>query len=211
MIYMPSHASFLDPVLSLNIFATPASYVVKKELLKIPIIGQAFRHGRVIPIDRANLAEAIESLKIAQRYAKNGRSIVIAPEGTRRRKRSFEDKHNILEFKKGPFHLAKDAGLKIVPVVYVGANRLLSPDKFGVSAGNVYVRICEAIPYEKIKNLTFEQMVELVRNTMIENSQPRTDVEIFSNDIWRSVWILGFWVGFICLFKLLSNMKSCLF
>ena len=206
---MPSHASHIDPVITFDLLGVPTSFIAKKELFKIPIFSQALKHGRVIPIDRTNLANAIESLKIAQKYANNGRSIVIAPEGTRRRKRSFEDQPNIFEFKKGPFHLVKNTGLKIVPIIYVGANRLWSPGRLGVAQGNVYVKVCEPIPFEKIKGLSMEEMMQLVRDTMIENSHPRADNEIFIENRWTALWIIGFWVCVLWSFKIFKNLMNC--
>ena len=208
---MPSHASHIDPIITLRILGLPASFIAKQELFKVPLLAQAFKHGRVIPIDRNNLTNAIESLKIAQEYAKNGRSIVIAPEGTRRRKRSFEDQPNISEFKKGPFHLAKNTGLKIVPIIYTGANRLWAPGKLGISKGNVYVKVCEPIAYEKFKDLSIEEMIQLVRNTMVENSRPRKDQEVFRNNRRTAGWIVGFWFGVIVLCRLVRNVCGSLF
>ena len=203
---MPCHASHIDPLITLNLLGTPTSFIAKNELFKIPILGYIMRHGRTIPIDRKNLTSAIESLKIAQNYAKNGNSIVIAPEGTRRRKRSFEDASNILEFKKGPFHLAKNTGLKIVPIVYVGANRLLPPGKLCIQKGNIYVKICEPILPEKVKELNLDELMELVRNTMIKNSYPRKDDQIFRNNRRTAFWILSFWVGTMIFVKFLKSM-----
>jgi len=51
---------------------------------------------------------AIKSLNLAIEISKREKSsFIIAPEGTRRRKKSEEDICNIIPFKKGPFHSAK--------------------------------------------------------------------------------------------------------
>lgn len=207
---MPSHASHMDPLLTLNLLGIPSSFIAKKELFKIPIIAQVLRHGRVIPIDRTNLTDAIESLKIAQKYAEDSRSIVIAPEGTRRRKRSFEDQANILEFKKGPFHLAINTGLKIVPIIYIGANRLWTPGRFGVTKGNIYVKVCDPISADRVKELTMEEVIRLVRDTMIQNSKPRTDSEVFRPYRSTAPWIIGFWIGAWALWGSAKLIFRCL-
>ena len=62
---------------------------------------------------------------------KNKSNIVIAPEGTRRRRNSFEAKKdrkdNFNPFKKGPFHLTVDFKLPVLPVVIIGASRVWPP------------------------------------------------------------------------------------
>jgi putative phosphoserine phosphatase/1-acylglycerol-3-phosphate O-acyltransferase len=63
-------------------------------------------------IDRANSKRAIDVLEPAVRALKHGRSLVIAPEGTR------SATPRLGPFKKGAFHIAMQAGVPIVPVVF---------------------------------------------------------------------------------------------
>jgi putative phosphoserine phosphatase/1-acylglycerol-3-phosphate O-acyltransferase len=63
-------------------------------------------------IDRANSKKAIDALEPAVRALKHGRSLVIAPEGTR------SATPRLGPFKKGAFHIAMQAGVPIVPVVF---------------------------------------------------------------------------------------------
>lgn len=85
----------------------------------------------MIPINRDNLSSAIDSLNTARDVILNeGHNVAIAVEGTRRRKRSVDHsdyRQNLMEFKKGPFHLAKNSCCTVVPVIVFGANRLCPP------------------------------------------------------------------------------------
>lgn len=88
----------------------------------------------MIPIKRNNLNSAIASLDVACKLiVKEGHNMATAVEGTRRRSKSVDNENypnNLQEFKKGPFHLAKNSHSSIVPVIIFGAGRLNPPDHF---------------------------------------------------------------------------------
>ncbi|MCH6579129.1 MAG: 1-acyl-sn-glycerol-3-phosphate acyltransferase, partial [Nitrospinae bacterium] len=87
----------------------------KKELLWIPMLGPMFKAAGVIFIDRSNRAKAIEALKPAVQALREGMSLAIAPEGTR------SPTPRLGPFKKGAFHIAMQAGVPIVPIVFRNA------------------------------------------------------------------------------------------
>jgi len=66
----------------------------------------------VVFVDRDDTHRAIEAMRPAVEALRQGRSIVIAPEGTR------QPTPRLGRFKKGPFHLAMQAGVPVVPVVF---------------------------------------------------------------------------------------------
>ena len=182
----------LDVLLMLHYLNHPASFIAKEELFKIFLVGSILRYGRSIPITRDNLQRAIESIKLAQQYAGEGRAIVIAPEGKRRRKKSIADQANIMEFKKGGFHLAKNAKIRIIPFVFVGANRVnTSVDSFAMSKGDIFLQILKPITVDQIDSMTVGELAEHTRDYMIENVKTRTDEEILRPERDNKWWILG--------------------
>jgi 1-acyl-sn-glycerol-3-phosphate acyltransferase len=61
------------------------TYVLKRELMWLPLFGWLATKARMIPIDRGSHAKALASMMAAaRREAARGRQIVIFPEGTRR-------------------------------------------------------------------------------------------------------------------------------
>jgi 1-acyl-sn-glycerol-3-phosphate acyltransferase len=61
------------------------TYVLKRELMWLPLFGWLATKARMIPIDRGSHAKALASMiAAARREAARGRQIVIFPEGTRR-------------------------------------------------------------------------------------------------------------------------------
>jgi len=111
-VFIFNHQSGLDAVLMVKMLRRDVTGVGKKEIQRNPIFGPLFTAAGVVFIDRADRAKAIEALKPAVRALREGRSLVIAPEGTR------SNTPRLGAFKKGAFHIAMQAGVPIVPVVF---------------------------------------------------------------------------------------------
>jgi 1-acyl-sn-glycerol-3-phosphate acyltransferase len=61
-----------------------AAYVIKQELLRIPVYGLLMAKAAMVPVDRAGGARALRRMvKTARQRLAEGRNIVIFPEGTR--------------------------------------------------------------------------------------------------------------------------------
>lgn len=130
-IIMPTHASMLDVFATYAFSVSPVNYVFKRSLLYIPFFGMMGYKAGNIPIKRTNLKSAIKSLELAADQVKEERkTIAISPEGTRRRKKSIGSVEQLLQFKKGPFHLAKNSNAGIIPVVWMGCKRLSNGKTF---------------------------------------------------------------------------------
>ena len=111
-VFIFNHQSGLDPILMMKLIRRDVTGIGKKEIQKNPIFGPIFTAAGAVFVDRADSARAIEALKPAVEALKQGRSLVIAPEGTR----SLTPR--LGPFKKGAFHLAMQAEVPIVPVVF---------------------------------------------------------------------------------------------
>jgi 1-acyl-sn-glycerol-3-phosphate acyltransferase len=87
-------------------------YVMKRELLRIPLIGRQIRATGMIAVDRDGGGRTIRILvKEGRRAAAEGRQIVIFPEGTR------ADPGEMLPLQPGVAALAAGTGLPIIPVL----------------------------------------------------------------------------------------------
>jgi 1-acyl-sn-glycerol-3-phosphate acyltransferase len=140
-IFMYNHTSNLDPVIVQSVVAT--KFVYKKELSMVPIFGWVLYLYNNVSIDRKDRKKAIESLNAAvKRVVDKNQSVAISPEGTRSKSGELQ------EFKKGPFHLARQAKARIVPVVIEGAHALLPPKSVLLSGGCVRVTLLEPIEVE---------------------------------------------------------------
>lgn len=65
-------------------FIDDAAYVIKKELIRIPVYGWMLSKAAMVPVDRTAGARALRAMvRTARTRLAEGRSIVIFPEGTR--------------------------------------------------------------------------------------------------------------------------------
>ena len=110
VLIVPNHCSYLD-ILTLSAFMPrPFKYISKIEILRIPFIGWAMGFAGHIALRRADRRSQLESYKAAVASLKDGNSLVAFAEGTR------SDDGTLKKFKRGPFKMAIDAGVDIVPI-----------------------------------------------------------------------------------------------
>ena len=133
-IFMANHISYLDaPALMSNL---PGRTVVflKSSLMKIPVLGYAFKLAHFIPVDRTgDVAEAQLAVGEAQRVLASGLHITTFVEGMR------SPDGRMLPFKKGPFYLAKDSGALCVPISIFGSEKILPVDSKRIHPGVVHI------------------------------------------------------------------------
>ena len=82
-IYAAKHQSAWDTLVFPLLLDQPA-YVLKRELIGVPLFGSYLKRCGMIPVDRQGGGSALKQLRKAARAAvAQGRSILIYPEGTR--------------------------------------------------------------------------------------------------------------------------------
>jgi 1-acyl-sn-glycerol-3-phosphate acyltransferase len=132
-IFMSNHVSNLDPPILIPLIPRRTSVMVKKELFSYPILGRAMRMGSLLPVDRGNRDAGIAAVRAAKEVVKQGLNMTIFVEG----KRSFDGK--LLPFKKGPFYLAMECGVPVVPVTISGTHQVMPKTRFAITPGTVTV------------------------------------------------------------------------
>tara|TARA_R110002110_G_scaffold66978_1_gene183014 strand:- start:107767 stop:109224 length:1458 start_codon:yes stop_codon:yes gene_type:complete len=109
-IFVFNHQSLLDSLVMAHLLRNDAVALCKQEMADNPIIGPLLRQLDTIFVDRS-AADQSQVLRQAKAVLASGRSLVIAPEGTR------STLGVIQPFKHGAFLMARKAGVPIVPVV----------------------------------------------------------------------------------------------
>ncbi|PYX83219.1 MAG: 1-acyl-sn-glycerol-3-phosphate acyltransferase [Acidobacteria bacterium] len=138
-IFMSNHVSNLDPPILIPLIPGRTSVMVKKELFQYPILGKTMRLGSLVAVDRGNREAGIAAVREASRVLRQGINMTIYVEG----KRSFDGKP--LPFKKGPFYLAMEAGIPVVPVTIAGTHNVMPKRRFSIKPGWVTVIFHEPI------------------------------------------------------------------
>ena|SRR5690348_4571121 len=157
-VYMSNHVSNLDPPLLIPVIPHRTSVMVKKELFGYPIFGKIMRLGSLVPVDRGNRDAGIAAVREALAVLRQGVSMTIFVEG----KRSWDGK--LLPFKKGPFYLATECEVPVVPVTVVGTHEVMPKGRFSVKPGTV-----KLIFHEPIEQKDFgsrEQLMGKVREAI---------------------------------------------
>ncbi len=128
-IFMSNHVSNLDPILLCPLIPGRTSILAKKAIWRIPILGKALDLAEIVPVERENRESAIQSVRRAGEVMRHGVHMTLFPEGTRSRD------GRLLPFKKGPFHLAAETGVPIVPVTVLGTLEMMPKGKTIVRGG----------------------------------------------------------------------------
>ena len=118
-VFASNHRSYLDTAALFRYAGRRIGLVAKKELLKVPVLGQGMGFVNIIAIDRSNPERARQSMEKARRTVENGFSFGVFVEGTRAMP------GELLPFKKGAFHLALQTGADVIPVAFKNTDRLM--------------------------------------------------------------------------------------
>jgi len=138
-VFMSNHISNLDPPITLPLIPRRTSVMVKKELFKVPILGRIMTIGSLVPVDRGNRDAGISAVREAVKAIEQGLNMTIYVEG----KRSFDGK--LLPFKKGPFYLAEECKVPVVPITISGTEEVMPKARFAIRPGTVTVQFHDPI------------------------------------------------------------------
>ena len=118
--------------------------------------------GRVDPTSLASYREhsGYSALERAAAESADGVSFVIMPEGTRSRD------GRLLPFKKGPFHLAIDTGLPILPAAIVGSEVLMPKGTWWILPGKIELIVLPPIPTRGLGKESLDALSERTRETI---------------------------------------------
>jgi 1-acyl-sn-glycerol-3-phosphate acyltransferase len=160
-IFMCNHVSNLDPPVILPLLPGHCSVLLKKELMRIPILGTAMRMGKFVPVERGHRREAAQaSVAAAADALRSGLNILVFPEGTRSKD------GRLAAFKKGPFFLAQQTQAPIVPIALSGTQKMMRKGSIAITPGVAHVQMLPAI--EPTQYETREDLLRAVRQAIAD-------------------------------------------
>jgi 1-acyl-sn-glycerol-3-phosphate acyltransferase len=162
-VIVSNHQSAFDIFILMGRLPINFKWILKKELLKIPIFGKALQAARYISIDRDNAREALNGIKNAAAMLDQGVSVAVFPEGTR----SHDGKLN--EFKRGAFILSTKTKRPILPVSLDGSYKIIGQNKMIHLGQKVILQIYDPIEVENLSAADKKQLAERVRTLIAEN------------------------------------------
>ena len=125
--------------MTLPLIPRRTSVMVKKGLFKVPILGQIMLAGSLVPVDRDNRDAGLSAVRDAVKAIEQGLNMTIYVEG----KRSFDGR--LLPFKKGPFYLAEECKVPVVPITISGTEDVMPKARFAIRPGTVTVQFHDPI------------------------------------------------------------------
>jgi 1-acyl-sn-glycerol-3-phosphate acyltransferase len=161
LVVMSNHRSYYDIPAAFAAVPGRMRMVAKKELFRVPLFGRAMAKNGFIKVDRADRKSAVQSLNESKRLLEEGTRVWIAPEGTRSKDGSLG------KFKSGGFHLAIDAGVRILPMVVEGTEAIMPHDSFIVhKGGTVTVTILPPVDAPAYGQARRKELMQDVRAAM---------------------------------------------
>lgn len=162
-VFASNHRSYLDTAALFRYAGMRIGLVAKKELLKVPILGQGMSFVNIIAIDRTNPERARHSMEKARQVVEEGYSFGVFVEGTRAMP------GELLPFKKGAFHLALQTDEPIVPVAIKNTDRMM-----GKRTGVLYPGVIEIALLPPIET-NGREVMELLRETRVAIAEELAD------------------------------------
>ncbi|MDC0714017.1 lysophospholipid acyltransferase family protein [Stigmatella sp. ncwal1] len=161
-IFLVNHQSAMDIPCAFAALPVNIRFIAKHALQYVPFLGWYMAMTGMIFINRTQRRKAVQSLKQAGERIRAGKSILAFPEGTR----SVDGL--ILPFKKGPFVLAIEAQVPIVPVAIEGSGRALPTGGIRLRRHDIRVKVGEPIETRGLQGTDRDALLRRTRDAIIQ-------------------------------------------
>ena len=138
-VVVANHASYLDGVLLQAVLPPSFSFVIKREMSRVPLAGTLLRRIGAEFVERHDRLRGARDARRLLRNAARGEALVFFPEGT------FSAEVGLLRFHIGAFAAAARADLPVVPVAIRGTRTCLPPKRILPRPGLIEVEVLAAI------------------------------------------------------------------
>jgi 1-acyl-sn-glycerol-3-phosphate acyltransferase len=138
-VVVANHASYLDGLVFTAALPARFSFVIKREMSAVPLVGLFLRRIGSEFVERFDRNRGAADARRVLRNAASGHSLVFFPEGT------FTRTPGLLKFHTGAFVTAARAGCPVIPAVVRGTRSALSPSGALPRPGRIEVDILAAL------------------------------------------------------------------
>lgn len=165
-IIISNHQSIYDIVALVTTLGIQFRWVIKKEVLKVPLFGYALWAAKNIFIDRRDTNRAVSSIRAGLKRLPKGVSVMVFAEGTRSADGS------IRSFKKGGFVMAIDGKMPVLPVTVNGSRKILAKGDLSYTPGMIEVVVGDPIDTAQFNHETMQQLIERTQDAVAANFDP---------------------------------------
>jgi 1-acyl-sn-glycerol-3-phosphate acyltransferase len=162
-VIISNHQSQYDIIAIVTSLGIQFRWIIKKEILRMPLFGYALYASRNIFVDRSNHDKARESIQKGLRRLPAGVSIMFFAEGTRSRDGRLQ------EFKKGGFAVALEKSFPLLPVTVNGSRKVLPKGSVEFKPGRIRVVIGDPIDTHGYDRASMPALIEKTRQAIQSN------------------------------------------
>jgi 1-acyl-sn-glycerol-3-phosphate acyltransferase len=157
-VFAANHQSIYDiPILFANI-PFQLRIIAKQSLGRIPFMGWHLSRTGHLLVDRSKPGAGV--VRKMKRLVDEGHSLIVFPEGTR------STDGAVGRFKGGPFLIALDAGLPVVPITVIGSRHVMFRGKLMVRPGRVRVVVHDPIDTGNVPRDAVRDLASTVREVV---------------------------------------------
>lgn len=154
-----NHLAAVDPLLLIEVFDKPTTFVGKVEIKKIPVVGRVFTGINGLFLDRDDLKQQLKVMMKVQDSLRNKEcNWIIYPEGTRNK----DPMKLLLPFHHGTFRAAMKAKVPLLPVVNYGTFRTLN-FHHSYKRYPTYLKFLKPIYPEEYEGKTTEEIALIIQ------------------------------------------------
>ncbi len=162
-IIISNHQSHYDILALVTSLGIQFRWIIKRELLKVPLFGHALYASRNIFIDRRNPEKARDSIRKGLERLPDGTSIMFFAEGTR------SPDGQLGEFKKGGFAVALENNFPILPVTVNGSRDVLPKGAIEFHPGRIRVTVADPIDTIGYDHGSMDALIKITRGVVKSN------------------------------------------
>ncbi len=156
-----NHQGIFDVIALAALCEQPLSAVYKMELKDVPFVKQVVDATESFAMDRDDVRQSLTVIQKCTEALKNGRNVVIFPEGTRSKN------GNVMgEWHGGSFRCAVKAKAPIVPFAVIDSFKVL--DQKGIGPVCPQIHFLTPIPFEEYGKLKTNDIAALVKQRVQE-------------------------------------------
>jgi len=160
VVFVANHVNTLDIPAVMAGVDRPFLYVARHELRKWPVVGWVLEKTACIFIERDNPRKALVSLQRAGERIRSGESVMLFPEGGR------SHRHGLNPFMRGPFLLAVEAGVPVVPITMIGNVGVFGRDEKAARPGITRLVVGAPIATDALSRGDAAALLQRVREVM---------------------------------------------
>jgi len=157
-VFMPNHVSMFDIPMLLGFIPVDFWGIQAASHFKVPLYGWVLKKYGNLPIDRSSPRASFKTMLEAVEEVKQGKNILILPEGTR-----TKTPPEMGPFKKLPFMMAKKSEVGIIPIAFQGLWKINNITSKHIRPGKVRMIFGEPIDASVVAELSEIELQKLTR------------------------------------------------